>query len=299
MSSYQFVISEDRVGHLDQVALGSDRPAIDVHVLRGIELRLHPRRGLDIGAAWFRGLPLAWIARAGEGGAETGEWREAWGGGLVTTCGLDNVGAPSEGIGLHGTYTFLPARDLAIERSVSEVVVRGVVDDPRGLTVEREIRTTVGAGRVELVDATVNTVDEPLEAPLLYHVNLGWPLWDTGARVETNATEVRPRDEDASPHDWSAAPEPESAPERVWEHAGATEAAVVNERLGLRVTIEFGLPRLWHWVDPAPGVYALGIEPANCSVLGRAHDRAEGTLPFLQPAEKRTTRIAINAEEMR
>jgi uncharacterized protein DUF4432 len=291
-------IAEERLGHLDQVALATERPAIDVHVLRGIELRLHPRRGLDVGAAWFRGLPLAWIAPAGEGGAEAAGWRDAWGGGLVTTCGLDNVGAPSEGIGLHGTYTFLPARDVASERSLSDVVVRGTVDEPRGLRVERTIRTAVGAGRVELADATVNTSEQPLEAPLLYHVNLGWPLWDTGARVETDAAEVRPRDEDTAPHDWSPAPDPAAAPERVWEHVGATRAIVLNEQLGLRVTIESDLPRLWQWVDPAPGVYALGIEPANCSVLGRAHDRAEGRLPFLQPGEKRTTRIAIAAEEV-
>jgi hypothetical protein len=291
-------IAEERLGHLDQVALCTERPAMDVHVLRGIELRLHPRRGLDVGAAWFRGLPLAWIAPAGEGGAEAASWRDAWGSGLVTTCGLDNVGAPSEGIGLHGTYTFLPAGDVESERSISQVVVRGTVDEPRGLRVERTIRTAVGAGRVELVDATVNTSEEPLEAPLLYHVNLGWPLWDTGARVETDAGEVRPRDEDAAPHDWSAAPEPAPAPERVWEHVGATRAVVVNERVGLRVTIESDLPRLWQWVDPAPRVYALGIEPANCSVLGRAHDRAEGRLPFLQPREERTMRIAIAAEEV-
>jgi uncharacterized protein DUF4432 len=292
------VIAAERLGHLDQVALATERPAIDVHVLRGIELRLHPRRGLDVGAAWFRGLPLAWIAPAGEGGAEAASWGDAWGGGLITTCGLYNVGAPSEGIGLHGTYTFLPAQDVTSERSFSEVVVRGTVDEPRGLRVDRTIRTAVGAGRVELVDATVNTSKESLEAPLLYHVNLGWPLRDTGARVETDAGEVRPRDEDAAPHDWSAAPEPASASERVWEHVGATRAVVLNERLGLRVTIESDLPRLWQWVDPAPGVYALAIEPANCSVLGRAHDRAEGRLPFLQPGEERTTRIAIAAEEM-
>jgi hypothetical protein len=292
------MISEERLGHIDQVALATERPAIDVHVLRGIELRIHPRRGLDLGAAWFHGLPLAWIAPAGEGGAEAGGWRDAWGGGLVTTCGLDNVGAPSEGIGLHGTYTFLRAREVVSKRSTSEALVRGIVDDPRGLRVERAIRTEVGTGRVELVDTTVNSAERPLEAPLLYHVNLGWPLWDTGARVETDAGDVRPRDEDAAPHGWSGAPDPASAPERVWEHVGATGAVVVNERLGLRVAIHSDLPRLWQWVDPAPGVYALGIEPANCSVLGRAHDRAEDRLPFLQPGEERTTRIAITAEEM-
>ena len=55
---------------------------------------------------------------------------------------------------------------------------------------------------------------------------------------------------------------------------------------------------LWQWVDPAPGVYALGIEPANCSVLGRARDRAEGRLPFLAPDQARRTRIAITVEEV-
>jgi Domain of unknown function (DUF4432) len=293
------VIAGERLGHLDQVALATDRPAVDAHVLAGIEVRIHPHRGLDLGAAWFRGVPIAWIAPAGEGGADSADWRAAWGGGLLTTCGLDNVGAPSEGIGLHGTYTFLPAREVASERSRSQVVVRGTIEDPRGLRVRRTIRTAVGSGRVDVEDRTSNLVDRPLEAPLLYHVNLGWPLWDDGTRVETDASEVRPRDEDAAPHDWSTAPRaPDQLPERVWEHVGASRAAVVNERLGLRVEIDSDLPRLWQWIDPAPGIYALGIEPANCSVLGRAHDRTEGTLPFLEPAEERSTKITITAEEM-
>jgi hypothetical protein len=293
------VIAEHRLGHLDQVALATERPAIDARVLDGIELRVHPRRGLDVGAAWFRGLPLAWIAPAGEGGADAADWREAWGGGLVTTCGLDNVGAPAEGIGLHGTYTFLAAHDVALEQSASEVDVRGTVDDPRGLRVARSIRTFAGSGRVELVDRTTNVADRSLEAPVLYHINLGWPLWDEGTRVETDAVEVRARDEDAAPHDWRLAPpEPAELPERVWEHVGATRAAVINARLGLRLTVEFDLPRLWQWVDPAPGTYALGIEPANCSVLGRAHDRAEGRLPFLEPGQERSTRIAVVVEKV-
>lgn len=289
---------EERLGHLDQVALATDRPAIDVRVLGGPELRIHPDRGLDIGATWFRGTPIAWIGPGGEGGGEAGGWRASWGGGLVTTCGLDNVGAPSEGIGLHGTYTFLPAREVELERSPFEVVVRGVVEDPRGLEVRREIRTTPGA--VELVDRTVNRGDRPLEAPVLYHVNVGWPLWDAAARVESDASEIRPRDADAEPHDpRSPPPKPDRLQERVWEHVGATQASVANAALGLCVRLEFDLPRLWQWVDPAPGVWALALEPANCSVLGRAHDRAEGRLPFLQPAEERSTRIVITFEEVR
>jgi Domain of unknown function (DUF4432) len=293
------VIAAERLGSLDQVALATDRPAIDVRVLGGIDLRVHPRRGLDLGAAWWRGTPLAWISPAGEGGTDAPDWRQAWGGGLVTTCGLDNVGAPSEGIGLHGTYTFLTAREVVTDRSLKEVSVWGIVEDPRGLRVDRMIRTRVGEGQVELTDRMTNVSDSVLEAPVLYHVNVGWPVWDSGARLESDATDVRPRDDDAAPHDWSIAPEePAELPERVWEHVGAVRAAVVNERLGLRLSVESDLPRLWQWVDPKPGIYALGIEPANCSVLGRAHDRAEGTLPLLGPGEERTTTITISVEEV-
>jgi len=286
----------ERIASIDQVALVTQRPAVDIRVYGGIELRLYPDRGLDIGAAWFRGFPLAWISPVGEGGTDAGNWRDAWGGGLVTTCGLDNVGAPSEGIGLHGTYTFLAADDLNAVRSESEVVCRARISDPRGLQVERTIRTRIGEGRVELVDRTLNVADEPLPAPLLYHVNLGWPLWDDAARVETDAAEVVPRDDDAAPHDWSAAPAPEEIRERVWEHVGATLASVVNEPLGLRVGISSTLPRMWQWVDPTPGYYALAIEPANCSVLGRAKDRAEGRLPVLGAGEERTTSLVVTAE---
>jgi hypothetical protein len=159
------------------------------------------------------------------------------------------------------------------------------------------IRTHAEAGRVDLLDTTKNVSADALEAPLLYHVNLGWPLWDEGARVESDAEDVRPRDEDAAAHEWTPAPPtPVALRERVWEHVGATRVVVVNERLGLRLTVESNLPRLWQWVDPAPGVYALGIEPANCSVLGRAHDRAEGRLPFLEPGQERETRIRISVE---
>jgi hypothetical protein len=59
------------------------------------------------------------------------------------------------------------------------------------------------------------------------------------------------------------------------------------------VNVTSSLPRLWQWVDP--GLYALGLEPANCSVLGRAFDRAEGRLPVLAPGEERTTSLEIRA----
>lgn len=44
----------------------------------------------------------------------------------------------------------------------------------------------------------------------------------------------------------------------------------------------------------ASGIYVLGLEPANCSVMGRSADRAAGTLPMLAPGQPRTTRLRIS-----
>jgi hypothetical protein len=73
-------------------------------------------------------------------------------------------------------------------------------------------------------------------------------------------------------------------------------AVLTNEVLGVRLGLSWRraeLPRLHQWIHPAPGVYALGVEPANCSTLGRAHDREEDRLPVLEPGETRETRLEV------
>src|SRR4051794_41677053 len=70
------MLTRDAVGNLDQLASAvpsvvADGPAagcraIDLRVWDGIDLRLLPDRGLDAGAAWYGGVPLAWISPAGE-----------------------------------------------------------------------------------------------------------------------------------------------------------------------------------------------------------------------------------------
>ena len=80
------------------------------------------------------------------------------------------------------------------------------------------------------------------------------------------------------------------------QHPAADLRVYGNGRLGLRVEISSNLPRMWQWIDPRPGYYVIAIEPANCSVVGRAHDRSEERLPVLAPGAERTTTLAITAE---
>jgi hypothetical protein len=288
--------------------------AIDLRVLGGIDVRVLPDRGLDLGAAWYRGVPLAWISSLGErpplpAEALAGEgWREAFGGGLVTTCGLANVGAPSEGHGLHGAYSHQRARDVEVERSERELRVEGIVADGE-LELQRTITTRIGTGELRIDDVVVNRGDMTVPAPILYHVNLGAPLWAPPGRLRVGAGPQAapvPRDANAARDldGWDRAPGVVAgAVERVYEHAvtagadGWAEGSVHQSALGFTLTLRWSaatLPRLHQWVHPAPGMGVLGLEPANCSVLGRAADRAAGRLPVLSPGEWRRTRIAIH-----
>jgi hypothetical protein len=323
------MLDRETVGNLDQLASAvpsvlSDGPAagcraIDLRVWDGIDLRLLPDRGLDAGAAWFAGVPLAWISPAGETGPILNprelDWSRGFNGGLVTTCGLRNVGVPSEGHGQHGEVHEQRATVEAIERSDGGVLtVRGRVAEVDSLRfhleLQRSWRTRVGEGRVELVDVLRNRGRTMEAVPMLYHVNFGAPLWAEGAELVLDARATHPRDEAAAPFadSWSRAPGiVAGAEERVFEHDvepgadGWGEARVRNERLGLEVAVRWDvatMPRLWQWVHPAPGLGVLGIEPANCSVLGRAHDRAEGRLPELAPGEERISRLEIRARRI-
>ena len=290
--------------------------AVDVAPWDGISCRIHLDRGLDIGRASFRGVPIAWISAVGEAGPrddlEGMAWGAAFGGGLVTTCGLRNVGMPSEGHGLHGTYSHLPAADLRVEREVSPdgaaAVVSGtVVDDadPVPLGVRRTIRVAAGAGRIDLEDVAANLGDEPTPAPLLYHCNFGYPLWAPPARLEMPvvATEARDPESRVAVDTWHLPPPVAEGPERVLEHTLDPDldrgwARVVNPALGVAVTVSWdraGLPRLNQWLDPNPGMAVLGVEPANCTTRGRASDRSAGILPILEPGARRVTRLRVEA----
>lgn len=317
------------VGNADQLACartsisgldtGQPQRALELQVLGGISARLLPDRGLDIGAAWFDGLPLGWLSRIGEVHAAapgTRSWISQFGGGLLTTCGLQNVGVAAEGHGQHGSFSATPAHDVRVERVPTasaelELVVTAVVEEGDALDVHlrcaRRITTRTGSGSLFVSDTVTNLGHRSLPAPMLYHVNLGAPLWSPGARVLVpSGTRTVPRDAVAEEFldAWDLAPPPSpDAGERVYEHllepAGLGPRAmvhVVQEAVGLTATISWDpatMPRLHQWVHPRAGVYVLGIEPANCSVLGRAADRAAGRLPWLEAGESRTTTLQI------
>jgi hypothetical protein len=289
---------------------------IDLVPAGGISVRILPDRGLDLGQAWFRGVPLAWVSEVGEAPPiPVGElvdtvWANAFGGGLLVTCGLRNVGAPSEGHGLHGTFSHLRASEVTVERDIERgtITVEGViVDDLESpeLRLRRSIVTHAGVGRVDVIDVTTNRGEAHTEAPILYHCNFGFPVWDEGSAFVTDVEETAVRDNDSEParNAWTVGQPVALGPEWVLEHRPARGtpgcARVRNPRLGIEVTVGWDtaeLPVLNQWIDRNPSMCVLGVEPANCTTRGRSADRAAGRVPFLAGGASRTTGVTITAD---
>ena len=74
-------------------------------------------------------------------------------------------------------------------------------------------------------------------------------------------------------------------------------SATVNLHLDM-IWDTSNLPELIEWYMPGCITHALGIEPANCRVMGRSVEKEEGRLVYLEPGEKKGFRIFFNLRNM-
>ncbi|WP_382307988.1 DUF4432 family protein [Herbiconiux sp. UC225_62] len=268
----------------------------------GLSARLLPARGLDIGEVSFAGLLLSWAPPGGvpEEPATPGpdRWRASFGG-LVATCGLHNVGLPSEGYGQHGSFTLTAATEVSVVRDDGLVTVTGVVAD-EDLLCRRTL--TVTPDTVAITDVVTNTAAADRQAPLLCHVNFGAPFLGPDLVVDGAVETSIPRDP-GPPVDWRRPARNVVLDDFVVEHRlapGAPQLLTLTDSVQrVRVTVGWtGLDRVHQWIDLTPSKYVTAIEPANCSVMGREFDRAAGRAPMLRPGESRTTGVTIRAERL-
>jgi len=257
---------------------------ISVRLDRGWSFDVLPDRGLDVGAAWWAGRPVAWrspiVRDPGPGRA----WERRFLGGLILTCGPAAIGEGPDGT-LHGTHSSTPAHEVAVtrlsDREGPGVSISGVIDDVRFfgryVRIRRVITARAGSSRLELRDRVENCGLEAEPLALLYHVNFGSPAVLPGTRVVTRASDVVPREVTTSVPVSSPLPDPIGRTEEtVFEHRyppaedGVAEAQVVSPdgvAFGLRWSAS-SLPRLYQWVLPTRGGWALGLEPANAPLFG-------------------------------
>jgi hypothetical protein len=318
-----------RVGWLAQVAridsfVETDGPGRGTRRLRvvnggGLEFDVHPDRGLDIGAATYDGMPLAWLSSTGISSPSFYEpegrgWLRTFGGGLMTTCGLDSFGPPADDedgvVGMHGRIGAIPAHLTGAEATSERITVSGTVRQTavfaENLLLSRRITSEVGSSSFTVEDTVINEGSSASPHMVLYHVNLGWPLLDGGTVVDIPHAAVEPRDGDAEEgfgHQYDIGVPVRGFREQVYIHAAGPEryASVTNKQRGLRFTLRFSesLPAIFEWKMTATQHYVLGLEPANTPEIGgRAAARAAGRLPRLEPGESVSYRLSFEMERL-
>ena len=213
----------------------------DFNLGNGFEFTVVPGRSLDVFAARYQGMSLAWHSDVGMAAGAYYEpeglgWLRTFGGGLLATCGLSFVGAPTvdegQALGLHGRITNTPAEGIAVkgEWRTSESDVAGQADDyvmsasgtvresvvfGPSLCLERKVWARLGERRFFIEDTVRNDSFRRSPHQMLYHFNLGYPLVDAGSRLvsppaRSRHATTRRRREPRTPRS-SAIPSPASS----------------------------------------------------------------------------------------
>ena len=253
---------------------------------------LNESKALDIMQVYHEGQNVSFISKNGftsKNRAFLGRFE----GGMLYTCGLDAIGGV-EGVDLHGTFHNNKADVFRAECNENGIVVEAYIYNTqlfgRNLKMHRKIFSAIGSETLTLEDKLINCGYGDEDYCLLYHVNVGYPLLDDGAKVVADIAKCDPR------NDW--------AKERVGVREvmsdavpledetcyfltlNKPEASLVNEKVGKKFTLRYSaetLPCFVQWKSMASGDYALGLEPATSKLdldLKTAKIKAGETIDF-------------------
>ena len=326
-----------RIGDISQVA-GARRcvlsdgkaqgvEAVDLRTGGGLAFTVLPGRGMDIAWTEYRGTPVAYMSKTGVAGpayyeADGLQWLRTFFAGLLTTCGLSNVGGPCaeeepvvgmQRHGLHGRISNMAADNVCVKEewrgddfvmSVSgrlrEAMLHG-----ENLTLRREITATLGEKRFFLHDVVENEGFTARPLMMLYHINVGYPVLDAGSRLICASDVIEPVSDLARSElnrCRMMGPPEGGYPERVYFHDlvsgpdGRAGVALANDALGLGVYVRFDkrqLPRFTQWKQLGAAEYVVGLEPGNCWPVGRLEQRKRGNLETIAAGERRLFDLEI------
>jgi hypothetical protein len=332
-TTYERVELLRRVGRLDQIAgvrlatLG-DGVERGVRVLEfrtgsGFSFDVLVDRAFDIGRCEHNGRALGWQSAVGFSGpwfyeAEDFGFLRSFGGGLLTTCGLDHTlfatedsaaqyhypPKQTESYGLHGRISNRPARlvgygerwdgDACVLWAEGEVVQASALGET--LLLRRRIESHVGASRITIRDEVINTGFHPTPHMLLYHVNVGFPVVDADAEIVFPALGATACGEYPVDGFTTLQPPTPGYEEQVFEYDplaesdGSVPIGIVNRARGFGMYEVFKRDQLPHpfiWRMLGEGNYAVALEPSTNRVAGRHDARARGELIHLAPGETR------------
>lgn len=277
---------------------------------------------LDLTDVSFCGHNMSFLAKPGLMGrnhydTNGAEAQRSIMGGMLFTCGLENICAPCKIDGkdfpMHGRIRTTPAEHVGADACwVGDdyiVSISGTMREAElfgeNLTLRRRITTCYGENRICIEDEITNEGFRREPMMLLYHINVGYPLLCEDSEIVIPTKRVTPRDEAAASNAeyWNRMEAPkDNEPEYVFLHdmaadqEGNTFALVMNKNLGIGLKVEYSvkeLPYFMQWKSIASGDYVIGLEPANSSVYGKPYHIKENSLHQIEPFDTEKKRIVL------
>ena len=243
-----------------------------------IRFLLNVSKACDIMQLYHEGQNMSFVSKNGFTKRET-PFLNRFEGGMLYSCGLDSVGG-REGYELHGTLHNIPAEIIRAECNENGITVEAIIRDTalfgQNLVLKRKIFTAIGGDSVTLEDTLVNEGYKAEEYCLLYHINVGYPMLDDGAKVIADVESYTPRtawakQNEATMYEMNGAvPNQEEA--CYFLKLSKPEIALVNEKIGKEFTVSYSgdtLPCFVEWKSMASGDYALGLEPCTTELDNR------------------------------
>ena len=237
-----------------------------------IRFLLNVSKACDIMQLYHEGQNMSFVSKNGFTKRET-HFLNRFEGGMLYTCGLDSVGG-RDGYELHGTLHNIPAEIIRAQCDENGIVVEAIIRDTalfgRNLVLKRKVYTAVDGNSVTIEDTLENKGYKAEKYCLLYHVNVGYPMLDDGAKMIAGVEEYTPRtawakQNEATMYEMSA-PMPNQEETCYFLKMQKPKISFVNEKIGKKFTLSYSgdtLPCFVEWKSMACGDYALGLEPCT------------------------------------
>ena len=243
-----------------------------------IRFLLNVSKACDIMQLYHEGQNMSFVSKNGFTKREIPFLRR-FEGGMLYTCGLDSVGS-REGYELHGTLHNIPAEIIRAECNESGIVVETIIRDTalfgQNLVMKRRVFTEIASDSVSVEDTLFNEGYKAEEYCLLYHINVGYPMLDNGAKVVADVESYTPRTAWAKQNETTMYAMNEAVPNQeeacYFLKLSKPEIALVNEKIGKKFTVSYSGDTLTHfveWKSMASGDYALGLEPCTTELDDR------------------------------
>ena len=238
---------------------------------------------------------------------------------LFVRCGLYSNGAPEFSqngcvrFPLHGRIANLPAHRLEIQVDVENGIldVIGIVSEARFLVYSLELQTRyrfrAGNPVVEVIDTVTNRSTQAGSMQMLYHINVGQPIVQSGSKIHTAFRKLTPRDMRATTgiENWNQCDGPVSGyAEQVYYIVPLTDEQQWTEAMlaspdgsyGFAVHCDMrSLPYLNVWKNTAAveDGYVVGLEPATGYPNTRSVEERGGRVISLQGGESKSFRLKL------